>query len=93
MICKINVVEKEDKSVEEEEPLATSLASVDRKQLALARKQTREERLKKYESQIAELKELGYKPNNQHLRLLAEYDGDVNRVIAFMAQKKAQAKS
>lgn len=92
LICKINVVaEQPEKSSDEETvDLSTSNVSVDRKQLALARKQ---ERMNKYEAQITELRKLGYKPNNQHLRLLAEYDGDVNRVVAFIAQKKAQAKS
>lgn len=80
-----------------EQPIAVNqapsdAASVDRKQFILARKQAREERLKKYEGQLAKLQELGYKTNNHHLRLLADYDGDVDRVIAFIAQK-SQAKS
>lgn len=90
--CQINVVAKpiEQPSVEQ---APSNEAAFDRKQFILARKQAREERLKKYASQLAKLEELGYKPNNHHLRLLADYEGDVDRVVAFIAQKRAQAKS
>ncbi len=84
MICKINVVA---------EQLVVPVEALDRKQLILKRKQAREDRFKKYEAQLAKLKELGFKPNNMHIRLLGQYDGDVDRVVAFIAQKKTQAKS
>jgi hypothetical protein len=94
LTCKINVVAKpiEQPVVAQQAPSDAAVV-VDRKQLILARKQAREERFKKYEGQLAKLQELGYKTNNQHVRLLAEFDGDVDRVVAFIAQKRAQAKS
>ena len=92
MICKINVVAKQPEQPAEQ-ALSDPNPAFNRKEFILARKQAREERLQKYEAQLNKIKELGYKPNNQHIRLLAEYDGDVDRVIAFIAQKKAQAKS
>jgi hypothetical protein len=76
---------------QQQQVLADNAAVFDRKQFILARRQTREERLKKYETQLVKLQELGYKTNNQHLRLLAENDGDVDRVVAFLAQKKTRA--
>ena len=91
MSSKINVVteqQAEQKTNAEEAPISV----LDKKQLALKRKQAREERFKKYEIQLVKLEELGFKPNNMHIRLLAQYDGDVDRVVTFIAQKKKQAK-